>query len=73
MKKVIVLLVLAACAAGCGGPASKSGVWKHETLYKSVDHMWFSWGGFKDPTVEQVEKSMAEGWWGTEVSPKSGK
>jgi hypothetical protein len=69
MKKVLVLLVLTACAAGCGGPAAQSGVWQHDTLYRSVDHMRFSWGGYTEITPEERQKSIDEGWWGTEVSP----
>ena len=42
MKKLLALVVLCACAAGCGGSASQSGVWEHETLYKNADHLRFS-------------------------------
>ena len=73
MKKLVVLLALTACVAGCGGSASKSGVWQHDTLYKSVDHMRFSWGGYKDATFEEQKQSVDEGWWGKEVSPEPGK
>jgi hypothetical protein len=73
VKRVLVLLVVIACAAGCGGPASQSGVWKHETLYKNTDHMVFSWGGSKNATSEDALKSTEEGWWGKEVPVAPGK
>ena len=68
MRKLLVLLALTASAAGCGGPASQSGVWQHDTLYKNVDHMRYSWGGYKDATIEEEKQSIDEGWWGKEVS-----
>jgi len=71
MKKLFVLLVLTACAAGCGGPASQSGVWEHDTLYKNLDHMRFSWGGYKEVTSDEVVKSVEEGWWGKEAPRES--
>jgi hypothetical protein len=66
-KRLLVLLVLSASAAGCGGAASQSGVWEHDTLYRDLDHMRFSWGGHKSVSSEEVRKSMEEGWWGKEV------
>ena len=67
MKKLLVLLALTACAAGCGGAASQSGVWEHDTLYRNLDHMRFSWGGHKNVSSQELEKSVEEGWWGKEV------
>jgi hypothetical protein len=67
MKKLFALVVLCACAAGCGGSASQSGVWEHETLYKNADHLRFSWGGYKDPSTEEAKKSIEQGWWGKDA------
>lgn len=67
MKKLLVMLVVIACAAGCGAAAGESGVWEHETLYRDLDHLRFSWGGHKEVSREELEKSMEEGWWGKEV------
>lgn len=65
-KMLLVLLGVGACVAGCGG-ASQSGVWEHPTLYRNVDHMGFSWGGHKDVSKEEVQKSGEQGWWGKEI------
>lgn len=73
MKKLLFLLVATACVAGCGGPAAQSGVWQHDTLYRDLDHMGFSWGGHKDVSVDDVQKSVEDGWWGKEVKPDSSK
>ena len=67
MKKMLVVLVVIASAAGCGGSASQSGVWEHKTLYRDLDHLQFSWGGHKSVSTEEVRKSTEEGWWGKEV------
>ena len=67
MKKLLILFVLAACATGCGGPASKTGVWEHGTLYRDLDHMRFSWGGHRDVSTDELQKSTEEGWWGKEI------
>jgi hypothetical protein len=73
MKKLLILLVVVACAAGCGTSASQSGVWEHETLYRDMDHLRFSWGGHKDVSSEELQKSAEEGWWGKEIPAVSGK
>lgn len=40
--------------------------YEHDTIYKTNDHMWYSLGGYKNTTQEDVDKSKAEGWWGEE-------
>lgn len=67
MKKLLFLLVLGACAAGCGGPATQTGVWEHDTLYRNWDHLQFSWGGHNDVSQKDVRESREQGWWGKEV------
>jgi hypothetical protein len=67
MKKLMGLLVLSACVAGCGGPATQAEMWKHDTMYRDWDHMRFSWGGHKTVSSEELKKSTEEGWWGKPV------
>ena len=65
MKKVIFLLIIAFFLAGC------TAEWyKHDTVYKTNDHMTFSWWGYKSPTDDDLQKSESEGWWATK-SPMS--
>jgi len=73
MKKTLMLVVLSVFAAGCGGPATQTGVWQHDTLYRDWDHLRFSWGGHKDVSSEELKKSTEEGWWGKEVPAVPGK
>jgi len=62
MKKIIFLLIIAVFLGGCTAE-----FYKHDTIYKSNDHMTFSWWGYKTPTDEDLTASEAEGWWGTEI------
>jgi hypothetical protein len=68
MKKMLALLVVSACVAGCGAAAKKSELWEHDTIYKNWDHMKFSWSGHKEVSLEEAKKSVAEGWWGQETT-----
>ncbi len=62
MKKVLFLLIVLVFLAGC------SAEWyEHDTVYKTNDHMWYSMGGYKNTTKEDLEKSENQGWWGDEV------
>ena len=62
MKKIIFLLIIAVFLAGC------TAEWyKHDTVYKTNDHMTFSWWGYNNPTNEDLQKSESEGWWGEEI------
>ena len=48
--------------AGC------SAEWyEHDTIYKTNDHMWYSMGGYKNTTQEDLQKSESQGWWGDEI------
>jgi hypothetical protein len=38
----------------------------HNTLYADEHHLWFSWYGYKNPTVEDLFRSYT-GWWGCPV------
>lgn len=67
MKKVIVLTLLALFLAGCSGTLKQSEFLEHDTMYKNWDHMAFSWFGYRNPTDQDAQKSMEQGWWGVEV------
>lgn len=68
MKKLLVLLVVGACLAGCGTAAKKSELWEHNTIYKNYDHLRFSWGDHEEVSQQEVNQSVAEGWWGKETT-----
>lgn len=67
MKKLLVLLFLSAFLFGCGAAAQKSEFWQHNTMYKTNDHMKFSWSGYKNPSAETGKSSVEQGWWGIEI------
>ena len=71
MKKLLALLVVSACVAGCGTAAKKSELWEHDTIYKNWDHLSFSWGGHKTVSREEAKKSVEEGWWGKETTVRA--
>jgi hypothetical protein len=67
---VMLALVLAIAVAGCGLKAGRD--WKPQAegpqpLYKDLDHVKFSWFGYKKVTAEDAKMSNAEKWWGSEV------
>ena len=68
MKKVLALLAVIACLAGCGTAAQKSELWEHDTIYKNWDHLSFSWGGHEAVSQEEAKKSVEQGWWGKETT-----
>ena len=67
MKKAIVFVLLALFLAGCSGSLSQSEFLEHDKMYKNWDHMKFSWFGHRNPTPEDQQKSIEQGWWGFEV------
>ncbi len=55
MKKVLFILIIAFFLAGC------TAEWyKHDTIYKTQDHMFFSWGGYNNPTPEKLQKVIVD-------------
>ena len=62
MKKILFLLMVFAFLAGC------SPEWyAHDTIYKDNDHMFYSLGGYRHTTKEDLQKSESQGWWGKEI------
>jgi hypothetical protein len=62
MKKVLFLLIVLVFLAGC------SAEWyEHDTIYKTNDHMFYSWGGYKNTSKQDLQKSEEQGWWGEEI------
>lgn len=62
MKKILFLLIVVVFLAGC------SAEWyQHDTIYKDNDHMFYSWGGYKNTTPEDLQNSETQGWWGEEI------
>lgn len=66
MKKLLVLVFLSAFLMGCGA-AQKSEFWQHGSMYRTTDHLKYSWFGYKAPNPEWGEKSVEQGWWGIEI------
>lgn len=67
MKKFLVLIFLSAFVMGCGAAAQRSEFWIHDSMYRTNDHLRFSWTGYKNPNPELGEKSLEQGWWGLEI------
>lgn len=67
MKKAIVLIMMALFLASCSQSFVQSEFAQHDTMYKTNDHMKFSWFGYRNPTVEDGQKSVEQGWWGIDV------
>jgi len=62
VKKILIILIISMFVAGC------SAEWyKHDTIYKNHDHMFFSWWGYQDTSAEDFNKSENQGWWGDEI------
>ena len=62
MKKILFLLIVVVFLAGC------SAEWyQHDTIYKNGDHLFYSWGGYKNTTQADLQNSETQGWWGDEI------
>lgn len=62
MKRLLLVAVLILGFMFMSGCTTE--FYKHDTIYKSNDHMTFSWWGYKTPTDEDLKMSESEGWWG---------
>ena len=69
MKKLFVLLIVLT-VSGCGHLAEQSEFWKHKSIYASGSHAGFSIFGYRNPSVEDVQETKQEGWWGIPVEVK---
>ena len=70
MKKwIIACLVVLLLLSGLNGCSSLScnQALNHGSIWKSWDHAYFSYFGYKHPTPDMIKKSQAENWWGCPV------
>jgi hypothetical protein len=67
MKRLIGVVILVLFLAGCGATVRESGFYDHDSHYKTLDHVAFSWWGYKHPTAETMKESTEQGWWGLEI------
>lgn len=58
---ILVILMPSGCALNCNQ------VMGHDSIWKSPAHAYFSIIGWKYMSVQDVNKSKAEGWWGCGV------
>ncbi len=63
MKRLLLILVAVAFFAGCAA-AEKSEFFQHDTMYRDVDHLWYSWYKYKKTDEKDIKKSLDENWWG---------
>ena len=64
MKKLVFcLIVVAFLLSGCTAE-----LYKHDTVYKTNDHMFFSWWGYNNPDDQDLLNQREQGgWWGNEI------
>ena len=62
MKKMLLLLAAAMLIAGCS-----SEFYKHDSLFKTNQHVAYSWWGYKATTPEAAQLSAQQAWWGKEI------
>jgi hypothetical protein len=67
MKRLLVLILMTLFFAGCGAAARESGFWQHDAQYRDLDHLKFSWWGYKNPTATDAKEAQQQKWWGIEV------
>ena len=67
MKKIILLVIMGLFLASCSQTFQRSEFLEHDSMYKNWDHMRFSWFGGDNPTAEDNQMSIEQGWWGLEV------
>jgi len=62
VKKILIILIISMFVAGC------SAEWyKHDTVYKNNDHMFYSWWGYNNTSTDDLNRSENQGWWGDEI------
>ena len=70
MKKWIIAslmaLMLFSALYGCAS-LNCNETMKQASIWKSWDHAYFSYYGYKNPTPNAIRESTEEGWWGCPV------
>jgi len=65
--KFAMVIIFIFVMIGCGTAAKESDFFEHDTMYKNWGHLQFSWSGHNSPTIEDVEKSSGQKWWGKDI------
>lgn len=61
-------------AIGCASQqVQESEFWQHSSMFKTWDHLKFSFSGYENPTSEVAEKSKDQGWWGIPIDVPAAK
>lgn len=64
MKRLLIILALAAFLSGCGTAAKESGFWENDSMYRNMSHLKYSWGGYKKADTTAAELTEEQNWWG---------
>jgi len=62
MKKLLLIGMVGLFLSGCGAAAKESEFWQHPTMYRNWDHMTYSMGSDRSPSM--TKESKEEAWWG---------
>ncbi len=65
MKKLTILIILGAFCAGFYGCGAD--FLAHNSSWQSLDHLTFSWYGYKNVNADDAKKSQEQGWWGERI------
>ena len=66
IKRLILYAIIVIGFSSCA-TMQKGDFLNHDSMYKNWDHMIFSIWGHKNPTVEDRQRSVEQGWWGIEI------
>ncbi len=70
MKKLFLLGLTGLFLSGCGTASQQAEFWKHDTMYKNLDHFKYSIEGYKNTSPEDVKKTVDQEWFGEPVGSK---
>ena len=62
MKKLMLLFTAALLVTAC-----TSEFYKHDSVFKTNQHVAYSWWGYSNTTAEAAKMSSEQGWWGKEI------
>jgi len=62
MKNLMWLVAAAMLMTAC-----TSEFYKHDSLFKTNQHVAYSWWDYKNTTAEAAKMSAEQGWWGKEI------